>query len=348
MPTLHAILVADLEDEGIGCIHDIVNWRKELDTISKKTGMKLNKIEIMGKDWSRKSVMNACTNLKVSSDDAVLFYYSGHGYRFKSMKSQWPAMALQNDEGLALDWAHGTILKKGPRLLLSISDSCNNVIPEGAIPTVRSFRSAQKTDLSVGYKKFFLKSNAKIMASGCIAGQTSLGGPDGGAFTSRFLTYLRKDVALGEGADWKKLLDKSCVPMKTGSHTQSPQYSYNGTSSATVEDFEEYEDGEVEEVEESDEECDGEDWFDDVDFDDADEENWYDDEEPEDDEPEDDEDFEDEEPEDDEDFEDDELEDDEDFEDDELEDDEDFEDDELEDDEDFEDDEPEDQRTNNR
>ncbi|MEM7180681.1 MAG: caspase family protein [Spirochaetota bacterium] len=268
MPTFHAILVADLHDESIGCIHDIKNWRKELKTIKQHTGMDLKKIEIMGEDWSRDTVIETCQNLDVGSDDAVLFHYSGHGYRFESMESRWPAMALQHDEGVALGWAYKTLLEKEPRFLMAISDSCNNVIPEGAIPTrMGSFRSMRSMDLSTGYKKLFLESDAKIIASGCMPGQFSLGGPDGGAFTSRFLTYLRKDVVKGDSANWPDFLQRSCAPMQTPGNLQSPQHEIDGE--VYEEEAPEDVDFQKEEVVPYDEDVEPSDWYDDdVDFDD--------------------------------------------------------------------------------
>jgi len=225
MSTLHAIIVANLEDQRIGCETDVKNWRQELATISKFAKMKLNKIEVMGEDWSRDTVMKTVKKLSPKKDDAVIFYYSGHGYRVPSMKSsQWPAIALQGHEGLGLAWVYRELSEKNPRFLLVMSDSCNNEIPEDAIHTIKGFRGVSLADVSKGYKSLFAKYTGKILASSSIPGQYSYGSPpEGGVYTSKFLTTLRKLVQ--DDAEWKTIMDVVNQPLSGGK--QQPQFAIN-------------------------------------------------------------------------------------------------------------------------
>ena len=221
--TLHAILVADTIDKGIGCIYDHKNMIQLIKKISKYTGMKLKYKEFKDKNWSRKAIMKAVKRLRPKKNDMVLFYYSGHGFRMGSKKNKWPTMALKNDQGLDEFWAYKTILAKKPRFLLVIADSCNSIAPEG-IDVVRS-RFFRKDLIIKNYKKLFLKYKGAIIASGCLPGQFSFGGPpDGGAYTNAWRNAL-ENAAKSSNPSWDRIMKLANKPLQNGK--QQPQFAIN-------------------------------------------------------------------------------------------------------------------------
>jgi hypothetical protein len=221
--TMHTILVINTEDKNIGCEYDLKNWQGFLPEITKNTAMKINLQVIKDKNWSEKTVSTAINSLTTADDDGILFYYSGHGFRFQEGQSDpWPWLALQNDTYKSLQSVYNELSKKKHRLLLVIADCCNNYVPDTAPKVSHAKTRSDPRLIAENYKKLFIKSNGEFIASGCIPGQFSFGGaPDGGAFTSTLIRTIRLSVN-GSGPEWKKIFDDSTKPLIEGK--QKPQY----------------------------------------------------------------------------------------------------------------------------
>ncbi len=219
--TMHAIFVINTEDKGIGCEYDMKNWETLLPEIKKYSGMTITTHYLKDKNWSETAVNKKIAQIKPGADDVVLFYYSGHGFRFQQgQKDQWPYLALQ--EGVkSLQTIYTELYKKNPRLLIVVSDCCNSFCP-GSPPKVQSRAAISETKIAENYKILFLKSKGAIIASGCTPGQYSYGGaPDGGAYTSTLLKNIKLSVR-GDNSSWKQIFETSNQPLVGGK--QQPQY----------------------------------------------------------------------------------------------------------------------------
>lgn len=95
--------------------------------------MKVNLVEVKGDDFTKSNVSSAIANLYPSSNDVVVFYYSGHGFRFTSQTTQWPQLDLRptgtedikpNTMNLHSD-VYKALSAKNPRLLMVIGECCN-------------------------------------------------------------------------------------------------------------------------------------------------------------------------------------------------------------------------------
>lgn len=230
MSRIHSIVVTNTEDTRIGGAPNRQLVLDKVNQIAKLTDTELNLFDFHGEDWARETIMETVKNLKIGAKDSIIFYYFGHGTRIPSMKSRYPAMVLKSHEGLGLAWVHKFLAAKNPRFLLTVSDSCNNEIPEGAISIVKSKWSDK--DLAVGYKKLFLDFKGRIAASGCIPGQYSYAyTSSGGMFSNRFMPLIEKYAAmehmkyLSKKTCWKDLMDEAIKPLNNG--VQQPQYEIN-------------------------------------------------------------------------------------------------------------------------
>lgn len=219
--TMHVIFVINTEDKGIGCENDLKNWEKLIPDIKKYSGINIEKHYLKDKKWSDKDVTNLVDRIKVAPDDVILFYYSGHGFRFeKGQDDQWPYMALQ-DSVMSEYVLYSTLHKKNARLLLVIADCCNSYCPGTAPKYVFKGKVSEET-ITENYRNLFLKAKGTIIASGCIPGQYSYGGdPDGGAYTSTLITNIRLSVN-SEGSTWKQIFEASNQALVGGK--QQPQY----------------------------------------------------------------------------------------------------------------------------
>jgi hypothetical protein len=238
--TFHAIIFANTEDEGIGCIYDVVNIGAFLRDAQKETGMALKakvfltvsatnpeKLASIKKwaevvdGWSKTILDKEFKALAPGKDDIVFFYYSGHGGRMSSKKGRWPDMALQSDQLVDLAYPMDLLAKKPvqPRLAISLGDCCNSYMDRSVAPATRSAKD------SSGLKNLFLNYTGVVVASGSEPGQYSLGGSDGGVFTNCYI----KSTYNPTNADWDGVLKAAQVmAARNTDGSQKPQYDLKG------------------------------------------------------------------------------------------------------------------------
>ncbi len=234
--TLHAILAGDTLDEYIGpaVTLDIEQFRQELQTIAESTGMLVRRVELIGTQLSKSALMDTVSGLRPAADDAVLFYFSGHGFSLQT-KDEWPYMAMPRDEALDERWVFDTLAAAQPRLLVVLSDSCNNVIPEAYAPDIslgpRSKRSGYAQE---NYQTLFLHARGAILASSSRHNEVSSTLKNGSAFTRQFFSALHSTVAQSRQSTWKAVMDTAIRPIWIEDQYQHPQYAAMPLASAPV------------------------------------------------------------------------------------------------------------------
>lgn len=226
--SLRVLLVGDTNDRSIGksVVTDLANVEKFVKHVAAATGLTLDLKTIKGGALKSRAIMDAVKKLKVESDDAVIFYYSGHGFRTKDVKTRWPLLHIPDAgiKGVDFQVVIDTLNQKNPRMLLAISDSCNSFIdtPSRSVNT-RAMRPEQEA----AWKKLFVEFSGRIYASGSQVGQYSFGqDATGGAFTSRFLAIVHGAVT-DAGANWDNIMRQATKQILINSpqqRTQDPQY----------------------------------------------------------------------------------------------------------------------------
>ena len=225
--TIHAILVGDTVDPNIGRGDklDLDLMTGLLRDASKQTGMRLN-MRVFDDRIVRSQIMSAVQALRPESNDTVVFFYTGHGYRTSSFRDKWPAFALKNESGgsagLDQKWVYNELKDKGARLLIVMADACNSVVPDGAIDTRMALRSGK--ELPESYRKLFLEARGTILASSSIPGQYSYSGSNGSQFTVAFIESVRKALA-GTNPSWEPIMREATRPLYGGQ--QQPQFAMN-------------------------------------------------------------------------------------------------------------------------
>jgi Caspase domain len=227
--TLHTIIIGDTLDESIGetVEVDIHKIRKEMQEIAYYTEMNLNETLITGTDVNH-TIIDRVDRLQVDSDDVVFIYYSGHGYRRENSKdNQWPNFYLSSEnKGINQYDLTNRMVKKNPRLVLSLADACNNRIPDKWAPPVikkRAMKFHNEGALTRNYCKLFLESSGTIIISGASPGYYSYcDWVNGGHYTCYFLTLLDQQVNnTSMSPDWRLLLDECNFLLW---EDQKPQY----------------------------------------------------------------------------------------------------------------------------
>ncbi|WP_069470740.1 caspase family protein [Candidatus Marithrix sp. Canyon 246] len=219
IPTLHAIIIADTNNETVGesVEIDMRNINRLLESIAGNTGLILEPQSIYGNQLNLDNVTQAINKLRVGTNDVVFFYYSGHGANTEK-GSQWPSMLI-NNKLINLDKIITTLSMKKPRFLMVLSDSCNNFISN-----ISSSKSPTRNRPKLeNYRKLFLNYRGYIIASSSIPGQRSWGNNHtGGLFTHAFISSLNKN------SDWHHIMDEATKPhtiyTQGRRNTQQPQH----------------------------------------------------------------------------------------------------------------------------
>ena len=218
----HVILAVDTDapgELGRALQRDLDKMNTLVDGIAAYTGMGLQKQVYSGAQATIANVNRAVKALNPGPDDAILFYFSGHGGRTAQTSSQWPNMYLQQS-GANLADLFARLRAKNSRLVLALSDSCNVTFEEAA-----AAESAQRRDLAStrggnGYVRLFLESRGAIIASSSIPGEVSFAN----VFTDQFLRAM-SSASSQSAPSWTDVMTHATRRIQTaGVHHQQPQY----------------------------------------------------------------------------------------------------------------------------
>jgi hypothetical protein len=220
--TLHAILVADTNDDKIGesVKVDLKHMEALVGEIARRTGLSLSGGSIAGNTFTKSNIITAVKNLSVGQNDVVWFYDSSHGLNAGS--SKWPDIHTENGSVPLIQIAD-IVKAKNPRLAVVIADVCNKALNRGG------FVRAREGGKEKNYRELFLNSKGTIIASSSIKGQYSWGNEQmGGLFTSAFLGELDQELIVSDRRpNWKALMKRATRPIPNAPQPQHPQADVN-------------------------------------------------------------------------------------------------------------------------
>ncbi len=135
--TLHLIISSDNQNEDIraGCQKDFEKTADFFKSMANEAHMAFNLHTLQ---FNKGEIYAFFEGFQCQADDAVVFLYTGHGFRKEDDKVIWPLMyyclnhnpassgsaALANC-GVPLDWVHQAIIGKKPRMSITLGNSCN-------------------------------------------------------------------------------------------------------------------------------------------------------------------------------------------------------------------------------
>lgn len=201
----HLILFVntDIPDIGQSCAVDQRVVETEFREIAKAIGLPLQKYLINGDKFTKANAQKILQDLKVGRNDVVLFYYSGHGFRWSNQTDKYPQLDMRYSEytplseetSLALSDVSTMISSKGGRLNIVLSDCCNSDIGRNQMTSTtfmasRAFQGAEIEKL----KTLFLRSEGVMTISGSGPGEYAWCNVNGGFFTLSFIQALKEEI----------------------------------------------------------------------------------------------------------------------------------------------------------
>lgn len=214
---MHVILVVDTYAQNVELAMECnyYLWLFEIRDISRYSGLK-TKFYLYKDEKANTGFLKELEKLQVDQDDVVLFYWSGHGFRTDvkdKMDNPWPSFSFEKDPK-GVDFLHLTqgLLKKNPRLLISVADTCNNYIPHIFVPShaKKGMISLDKTlRTEWNYKRLFREASGLVMCASSEPGQKSWAYDLGSLFTISFLKSISDEVRHMDDVTWNSICLKT-------------------------------------------------------------------------------------------------------------------------------------------
>lgn len=220
----HILLVGDtksnLKEQSEA---DLRMMHAQVQELSQAIGMSPQIHVLTESNVNRQEILHKIDRLKITRDDLILFYYSGHGCSSEQKTTPWPYLYLADrDQYMALDEVLDHLKNKNAKFALVVADCCNNFRGEMPQPTVFRFHSLAEKHISRSVKNLFLNSKGILVITGAEPGGYSWASDEGGILTSAFLDGLSPSEFY-PSKTWHDLMRE--VIQKTKG-IQKPQYAH--------------------------------------------------------------------------------------------------------------------------
>lgn len=221
--TMHFIMAAATKDETIGesVETDLKLAEPEFKRFANQLKINYKEHIIAGNNFSKDNILKAINSVNASPNDIIVFFYSGHGFRFDDDTDDYPNMFLtyseygieSNKDYLGVSQVYNMLTKKKARLTIVLSDCCNSYY--GATrQEVESSALASRGNNSYDLKKIkqlFLNSSGSIKVTAAKAGQYALCDAKGGFLLTSFLNNIHSQVSAvsDKKPSWQQIVDNA-------------------------------------------------------------------------------------------------------------------------------------------
>lgn len=225
--TLHLLVVANTFDQNIGsaCAMDMRRAIKFFQDLKEFLGIRFVFDTIAGKRYNLTEVEKAIEKLKnAGTNDIIVFYYTGHGFRQKDDNRRPPYIDLRpnydenpnNLNSKSLADIFQSISGMKARFKLILADCCNDMSKTYSVkakpPSVTKGFSLSGS-LQNAADLFLNAKRMSILATGANPGQRSICNDNfGGFFSYNFLNAIEGQLSfLNNNANWDKIMEESMI-----------------------------------------------------------------------------------------------------------------------------------------
>jgi hypothetical protein len=220
--TMHLIIAANTEipDIGASCEMDKKRMITEMESVTDALGITLKKYIVDGKNLTKSQVENTLYSVSPGSNDIVIYFYTGHGFRWSNQTDQYsnmdfrynPYTQISTETCMTLSEVNNIIANKGARLTISLADCCNSDIGANARSSERFLTS--RSDPNYDEKKLarlFFNAKGNVISCAASPGEVSwCNESDGGFFMFSFFQAFHEEVGyLSDEATWDDILNNT-------------------------------------------------------------------------------------------------------------------------------------------
>jgi|GEM_PF-3271604 len=217
MSTIHLLVIADTKCHQIGKtvqidVDRILNQMREYSSLA---GMWLNIRVLDGFHNQPDNIKKSIKELQIGIDDVIFLYYSGHGFRAATKKDPFPSFYYGQDiitgsvDGYDSRILYDTLRYKCPRLLIFMTDSCQEIVDGREIKDHAKYSSRRISNLPeqiANCTALFKDSTGEVLLVSCEPGEYSNGnGIIGGIFSHGLFDALETAITEGSKPEWSQI-----------------------------------------------------------------------------------------------------------------------------------------------
>jgi hypothetical protein len=219
-PTLHLFIMANtlVSNVGLCCTIDMNNFKAEFEGIAQALNINIKEYFLSDNSFSKQNLLTEMDAIKPDTNDILVFLYSGHGFRWNDQTDYYPQFDLRTSEyqdlntasSISLSTVYNTLIGKGARLTLVLSNCCNSTVGINQVTTSSylssmSIQNYNKSNLS----KLILSSSGNIIATAASPGESAWGNNSNGSFfVNGFLQSFRQEISFlnSKDPDWDGII----------------------------------------------------------------------------------------------------------------------------------------------
>lgn len=205
---------------------DLALMKKKSALLAKHLNRPLDMKIVEGNRVERASVIQAIQKMRVDADDILLVFYTGHGFRNKEKRGQFPYLFFtRTQEAMDMDELVQRVYDKQARFALVIVDSCNLPFAhlgedDGGRYIDDDFNT--QGQIRCNLKHLFENRRGVLAIASASPGEVAYASHSGGYFTQAFLDTIYTNNC-SNCSNWDSLLNS--IKRKTGD-IQHPIYSF--------------------------------------------------------------------------------------------------------------------------
>jgi hypothetical protein len=245
---MHLFIVANtiISDIGTSCKVDEDRTANEFEDFAKVLNIKIVKHIIDGNNFSKSSVNRELDYFYPSSNDIVVFVYTGHGFRWTNQTSRYPSISLKYSsyENLSetnsylLSDIYDKITRKGARLNIVVGDCCNSSVGVSSRGGDAGLASRFATDGNVSkLEQLFMKTKGNLLIAAASPYETSCGSSrDGGYLISSFFQAINKETSYLNNANptWDHIVQNAINSARYNTQNLNGCKTQNGIYQSTI------------------------------------------------------------------------------------------------------------------